>query len=164
MPLELWITNTSPLIALAKAGRLELLTDTTRQVLVPDIVAREVLRGPDDDPARQTLLGGWGVPIAVPVIPPRVQALSLDAGETAVLAAALARPGATVVLDDGSARRKAQRSGFKVIGSLGVVLRARREGRIAAAAPVLHALQDIGLYFDDELIRGALVPFGEAWL
>lgn len=168
---ELWVTDTSPLIALAKIGHLRLLTDTNRLALIPETVRGEVLVGVENDPARQALLTGWGVTIPTPPVPPQVRALRLDAGEESVIAAALVRPGMTnntggyptVVLDDGQARRRAAQLGLTVIGSLGVVLRARHEGRIAAAAPLLHALRDVGLYFLDAPVRAALPALGETW-
>jgi predicted nucleic acid-binding protein len=54
--------------------------------------------------------------------------------------------------------------GVKVIGTLGVVLNARREQRIDSAAIVLRALRDAGMRLDDATIAAALVrSVGEKW-
>ncbi|MGM0578961.1 MAG: DUF3368 domain-containing protein [Myxococcota bacterium] len=45
-----------------------------------------------------------------------------------------------------------------------MVLRAARTGRIPAAAPVVRAIRDAGLYVDDELVRTALAEaLDEEW-
>jgi predicted nucleic acid-binding protein len=51
-----------------------------------------------------------------------------------------------------------------VVGSLGLVLRAAREGLIPAAAPALQALRGSGIHLDDATIREALArTTGESW-
>ena len=65
---ELWVANASPVIALV-AGHLELLSELSNQLILPEAVAAEILAGPPSDPARQTLETGWGlrkVPITIP--------------------------------------------------------------------------------------------------
>ncbi|TMB88174.1 MAG: hypothetical protein E6J45_11680 [Chloroflexi bacterium] len=57
---ETWVVNASPLIVLAKAGRLGLTGDLCSAILLPDAVAHELLAGPADDPARLAVLAGWG--------------------------------------------------------------------------------------------------------
>ncbi|HZP80517.1 MAG TPA: DUF3368 domain-containing protein [Chthonomonadaceae bacterium] len=160
---ERWIVNASPVIVLAKAGHLNLLTDLAAEILLPETVATEILAGNADDPARQTVEAGWGNRMSVAAIPATVQALNLDPGETAVLALALEQGGCTVVLDDGKARVAARSLGLSVIGTLGVVLRAKNEGNIPAAVPILHDLRAVGLYLDEALIQAAMKSIGENW-
>lgn len=160
---ERWIVNASPVIVLAKAGYLNLLTDLAAEVLLPETVATEILSGSADDPARQAVEAGWGNRINIATIPATVQALNLDPGETAVLALALEQGGCTAVLDDGKARAAARSLGLSVIGTLGVVLRAKNEGKILAAVPVLRDLRAIGLYLEEALITAAMKSIGENW-
>ncbi len=56
---EIWVSNASPIITLAKVGRLDLF-DLAEQLLIPDAVAQEILAGPADDPARLALERGLG--------------------------------------------------------------------------------------------------------
>lgn len=82
-------------------------------------------------------------------------------GESEVLALAL-KPGVwRAVVDDLEARRCAQALGARVIGTLGVVLRAKRKGLIPAARPVVDRLRRVGLYVSDELVERALTHLGE---
>ena len=84
-------------------------------------------------------------------------------GETAVLAVALERTPATALLDDAAARTCAKALGIEVMGSLGVVLRAKRNAIIPSAADVLRALRIAGLHLDDDVARSALQGIGETW-
>jgi predicted nucleic acid-binding protein len=156
--------NASPVITLAKAGHLALLTALATEVLLPEAVVAEVLDGPGTDPARQAVEGGWGTRVAVPRVPVSVLEWGLGAGETAVLAVALARGGSTAILDDAVSRRCARTMGIPVMGTLGVVVRAKKQGRIASAAVVMQALRMAGLYVDDALVTTVLRDsVGEAW-
>lgn len=65
------------------------------------------------------------------------------------------------VLDDLQARRCARTLGIPVIGTLGVVLRAKRHGIIGEARPVVARLREVGLYLSDELVERALAHLGE---
>ena len=160
---SVWVVNASPLISLARVGQLALLQAPNRDMHVPDAVAREVLAGPATDPARQALETGFGgTPIST-TIDLRVVEWGLGAGETSVLSYAIAT-GATAVLDDGRARSAARVLGVSVIGTLGVVLQARRTRRIASAAALLRALRDAGMRLDDVTIADALAQsVGEKW-
>jgi predicted nucleic acid-binding protein len=49
------------------------------------------------------------------------------------------------------------------MGTLGIILRARREDRIPAAADILRRLKVVGLYLPEELLPGILAELGEVW-
>lgn len=66
-------------------------------------------------------------------------ASDLGPGESEVLALALERPGATVILDDGTGRRCARLLGIPLMGTLGVLVAAKRRGWVRTLAPVLEA-------------------------
>ena len=78
-----WVVNASPIIALAKVDRLDLLLSSARTLVLPEAVAEEILAGPAGDPARTAVSGGFGG-IPTPVeIPSEVSALGLCRGESA---------------------------------------------------------------------------------
>jgi predicted nucleic acid-binding protein len=160
---ELWVINASPLITLAKAGQLELLQTGNRGLVIPVAVRREVMQGPADDPARRALELGFEAVFDDSPLNPMVLEWGLGAGETAVLSIAKEKGGIAVV-DDRGARMAATVMGIRVIGTLGMVLRAQRMGRIQSAAAVIRALREAGLHLEDGLIREALASTtGESW-
>ena len=160
---ENWIVNASPLIALAKAGCERLLTAASRTVVVPTAVVAEILAGPPGDPARTLLERGWGQVIQPQALPSRVVEWGLGRGESEVLAVALECPGSTAVLDAAAARTAARSLGIPVIGTLGVVVRAKKNQHLPSAAMVLAQLTAEGLYLDDAVIRSVLQQVGETW-
>ena len=54
MPLK-WVVNASPLIVLGRINHLFLLEHLAEEIVVPAGVAKEIARGPEDDPARHGL-------------------------------------------------------------------------------------------------------------
>jgi len=68
----------------------------------------------------------------------------LGPGETEVLALALEVPGAVAILDDGLARQAAKITGIPVIGTLGLLLEAKRSGLVEALEPLLDHLDALG--------------------
>ena len=81
-------------------------------------------------------------------IPAPILEWSLGSGESAVLSLVLDNPGATAVLDDAVGRRCARTLSIPVIGTLAVVLRAKKQGLIPSAAHVVQNLMSSGLYVD----------------
>jgi len=87
----------------------------------------------------------------------------MGSGETAVLSLAQGM-GAIAVVDDRAARTAAGILGIRVIGTLGVILRARLKNRIPSTVDVIMALRLAGLHLSDEVIRAALSrTTGEIW-
>jgi len=159
--LEAAITNASPLIYLGRTESLHLLEICARNVYVPDVVVREIRAGHDEPAARAIDTCVWLEVVSVNVVPAEVEAWNLGPGESAVLAWASANPGARVVIDDREGRRCAAHLGIKAVGTLGLVLAAKRGGVVPAARPVIEALVASGLYLSDEIVDGVLALVGE---
>jgi predicted nucleic acid-binding protein len=158
---EVWVVNASPLILLGKLGRTDLLEKLARQVIVPQAVFREVAAGATGDAAMQVALG-WAAPRVQNdiLVPPPISAWDLGAGESQVLAHCLVG-GHRAVLDDGEARAAAKVHSVLLVGSLGVILRARKAGLIPAARPLIEELIESGSYLSADLVRQALLKVGE---
>lgn len=165
----IWIVNTSPFIGLAKIERLDLLYAPGRDVFLPQAVIGEIRAGAANDAAVRAL-----DPFAMPkleirplprvVVDPRLSAFTLDAGEAAVLTEVLARPGSVAVIDDRPGRAAGKALGVAVTGTIGVLIDARREGRLPAMAPLIHALQAAGIFLPrDADLRALLATWGELW-
>jgi predicted nucleic acid-binding protein len=129
----LWIVNASPVISLAKIGQIPLLDKLADLVVMPDAVAAEILAGPPADPARALITSGWGQRASPALIPDALMEWGLGAGETSVLAMTLERTPATAILDDSSAWTAARAFNIPVIGTLGIVIRAKLHGLVPSA-------------------------------
>jgi uncharacterized protein len=149
------IVNASPLILLSRADCLELLREPPdSEVTVPNVAFQEVLAGESFDPnvAAVRVAAGMWLRVA-PDLPtaPGLDQDRLDAGELAVLSLAIKNPGAIVVLDDRAAREEAIRRNIPLLGTAGILLRAKQQGRIAAVRPALDSVRQAGLYLTDRL-------------
>ena len=142
---ELVISNTSPLFYLHRLGQLEVLQALYQQIVVPEAVRDELHIGRiqgEDTPE----LADYDWIKSRSVLVPEVLTLITDlgAGEAQVLALTLEEPGSLVILDDRFARALAQMRNVRLTGTAGVLLKAKQEGYIAAVAPLLDQMTQMG--------------------
>ena len=65
------------------------------------------------------------------------------------------------VLDDRAARRCAAAHNVPVIGTLGVVLRSKKNRQIESARPLVKELLAVGMFLDDDFVDRVLASIGE---
>lgn len=86
---------------------------------------------------------------------PRHLLATLDPGEAAVIAAALARHASLVAIDELAGRRIARLHGLEVTGSLGLLVRAcRRDARLDFSA-IVERMRAGGIYYSDAILARA---------
>jgi predicted nucleic acid-binding protein len=156
------VVNASPLIYLAHADLFHLLQQAGPALCVPGAVLSEIeRRGPGDPTVKAIRAASW-LHEARPVqLSPRVEAWALGPGETSILSWALAHPGCLAILDDLAGRRCAEFLEIPFMGTLGLVLRAKRAGHIPAARPLVERLREVGMYLSDKVLEPALRLVGE---
>ena len=159
---EAAVVDASPLIYLAHANLIDLLRVASPKILVPMAVSREIRRRGTADPTVQALENTpWLREVESGPDSPRVALWALGPGETSVLSWALAHPGTLAVLDDLAGRRCADALEIPLIGTLGLVLRAKSKGDLPAARPVVESLREAGMYLSDSVLSRALALVGE---
>lgn len=77
--------------------------------------------------------------------------LAVDAGEAEAIALA-SEKGCLLISDDKQARAAAKKLGVKVIGTIGVLVRAKQNGVISAIKPILDEL-DLNSFFINRALR-----------
>ena len=96
-----------------------------------------------------------------PVAEPRQMAHALlDAGERSAIAAALTL-GAAVLVDEKRGRAVAAQLGLHVLGTLGLLVRARDAGLIDKVRPLAEALLHGGYHLGRPLVEHTLEAIGE---
>jgi predicted nucleic acid-binding protein len=157
------IVNTAPLIFLAKIGRLDLLRIGVDIVFVPPAVLSELRVIPDEAMRTvQSVLGTWLIEKAC--TQPGLYALTLqalDPGEAEVVALAIELGTQDIVLDDLDARRFARRSGLQPIGTMGLLLVAKKQGIISAVTPEVEAIKKAGFHASEASVMRILAEAGE---
>ena len=140
------VIDSTCLIALERIDKLPLIPQIFPSILVPPGVQSE-----------------FGTPFNWLTIQPVknikvVEALKtqVDDGEAQAIALALELENVLLILDDKKARRVAQQLGLKVIGTIGVLISAKRQGVIPAIAPLLTALEKVNFRLTPALHYEAL--------
>lgn len=85
----------------------------------------------------------------------------MDTGEAAVIQLALEQNIPLVCIDELKGRRAALAVGLNIVGSLGLIGKAKNLGLIPAARPFIEKAKTSGIYYDDQLIETFLKSLGE---
>jgi predicted nucleic acid-binding protein len=126
------VTNTSPLIALDRIGKIELLPRLFDKIIRPESVRREIEEGLDLGYSGNTIADtDWLKTVEDP--PEMVLRKELGAGETAAIALAVREHADLILLDDLAARLVAEELRLNVMGSLGILLAAHTRGLLDSA-------------------------------
>jgi uncharacterized protein len=160
------VSNASALISLSASGRLGLLLERFPDgVVIPGAVWREVvLEGRGRAGATEVAEASWiRVREASPGTALRLLLAELDDGEAESLALASEIGADLVLLDEREARGVARSMGLTVLGTVGILLWAKRMGRVASLRKELDALQDKGAFrLSASLVERLLREAGEA--
>lgn len=159
---EKLVVDASPLILLGRIDQLDLLTVRGNVVAVPRAVLAELQAGSSRDSIAGIVeAADWARIVDDEPVPSALSAWDLGCGEEQVLAFCIRRSGLEAVLDDSAARRCAASVNVPVIGTVGLVLRAKRYGAIKEVGPLIVDLRSAGLYLTDEQAARALALVGE---
>lgn len=161
MPETVIIADSSPLVGLARIGRLNLLREMAREVLVPPAVWRETTGRPDKPGAVEIFQADWIVVVSVDEQQVNRFLQDVDQGEAEAIALAITRPEGVLLADDQRARRLAEQQGLRVKGTVGLLSEARKLGLLSRLKPELDALRTCGLFIHPDLIASALKDTGE---
>ena len=128
---------------------------------MPEPVFDEVMSGGYTDQAARVISDAtWLEKRPSPSIPESVASWEIGKGESSVIAMALHEPGARVVIDDLNGRKCALAHELDVVGTLGVVIAAHRQGRIDDPRAVLSELRTAGMWLSDAVLARVLRTAG----
>lgn len=157
------VVNTGPLIALVAAvGDLRVLQHLYRRVIVPQEVCREIMAaGNDGFAAQQFSVASWLERLEFPLQINLHLSNSLDKGEASVIQAALDLGIDMVCIDEAVGRRIARLNGLQITGSLGVLIRAKRELGGISITDAIASMRSKGIWLSDQLASLAVKEAGE---
>jgi len=157
-----WVVNASPIIALASIKKVSFLIELCDELLIPKGVAEEIDRGPEDDSAKIWLQKyGEAYVKDVGSIDAVIRAWDLGQGETEVINWAFTNPDWIPVLDDKAARNCVYSLDQHVLGTIGIIIMAKKEQKIEAVNPLLKQLDQIGFRIGRDLFDAAVDLAGE---
>jgi hypothetical protein len=160
------VSDTSVLNYLARLGQFSLLREQFGDLLVPRAVLTEldkVPHLPGADCVRQALAEGW-METASPKNDAMVALLreELGLGESEAIVLAVERSAQRILMDESDGRRRAAALGIPVVGTVGVLLKAKFDGTIPELAPVLDRLvRQLGFRLHASILAKVLEAAGE---
>lgn len=138
------IPDTSCLILLRKIGALNLLDQLYDEVLITETVLRE-----------------FKEPVSIPYKLAKIEntdffkllSLQLDPGEASVICMASDQQDFLMILDDLKGRKVANTLGLNFTGTLGVLVKAKRNGLIEKLEPYVERLLQVGIRISSQVLN-----------
>jgi len=154
------VADSSALIALATCEGLDLLLALYDDIKVPEAVYTEIItpKKPQSD-----VLGSFLSGHVVKVDTTRwvLTAGGLGRGEIEAMALYKQLSADALLIDDHRARLIAEHNQINCIGTLGLLLIAKQDGRIDHVAPYVQKLRYSSIHYGDELLNRVLQLAGE---
>ena len=157
--IERIVTNTSPLLALTKMQILDTIGKLPFDFVCPAEVETEILIGANY--GYEAKIPAWLNVLSMNSALSPLAVASLDVGEAAVIQLALEQNIKLVCIDERTGRHAALAVGLKVVGSLGLLGKAKTLGLIDEAKPFIEKAKIAGIYYDENLIENFLLSLGE---
>ncbi len=152
------IADSSALIALSTVGKLEILEMLFGQVYVPRAVYDEVSKaGKPESKSLSIYCANRVVDVGLDL----QMNVTLGLGESEAMALYKEKNADFLLCDDKKAKKFAQNFGIRVIGSLGVLLKAKEKKLISEVAPLIDKLKKSQVFIDDKTCELILEIAGE---
>lgn len=158
------VADSSVLISLSAINQLELLRKRFSEVAIPRAVREEVvIEGKGQPGTQEVQSSNW---IRVQDVKDRsfVRLLEaeLDRGESEAIALARELKADLVLLDEKDARLRGKRVGLRILGTIGILIWAKKAGHISSLQAQLNALRDEAKFrISTELYEQALKSVSE---
>lgn len=154
------VADTSALVALAACDSLWLLDRLFQEVRVPQAVFRECAVPAKPEAERlQAYLHDRVVEVDLEQF--IIAVAGLGQGELEAMALYKHLQADRLLVDDQRARKVARLNGIEIVGSLGVLLRAKESGLVREISPILAVIQASGVHYGKDLVAEALRLAGE---
>lgn len=157
------IVNTTPLIALCHVGQLNLLKKMYGEIMIPHAVYRELSEKQESVCKKQVDASlDW---IHVEEIENQMAKsmfkTQLHDGEVEVMILAKERDADIVIIDDANAKKHAKYLKLPVTGTLGVLIKAKKQGYISELKPIIQEMVNKNIYISEKLMQLCLEMVNE---
>jgi len=152
------VINTGPILSLVSAlGDLNVLNELYDKVIIPFEVCNEIKQGGKKGFAVQEFeQATWLLKQQHKINIPPFLASSLDIGKASVIETALQTNISTVCIDEAVGRRIARLHQLKLMGSIGILIKAKNTGYPIDMKNALERMKTQGIWLSESVIRFAL--------
>ena len=156
------VSDTTPLISLMKADRLELMEPLFQEVLIPEAVFAELTSNPKHQQEAEQIRTSSFIRVvtvkeqkAVGILQ---RASGLDLGESEAIIYADDAKADVLLMDEAKGRQVAKAMGLQIMGTIGVLLFAYEENLISGpdVEAALNRMKEESIHIGDDLIRYAM--------
>ena len=158
------VSNSTPLIGLASVQRLDLLQQLLGDIHIPQAVYDEVVTaGHQHGLAKQAVAAARWIKVGHIKDRLAVEILldELDAGEAETIVMAREMGADLVLMDEKKGRRRLAQLGLTKIGTVGILLRAKRADLLQTIRPDLERLREQGFTLSQGVMDAVLDQAGE---
>lgn len=153
------ISNSTPIILLQKIGQLDLLRQLYSKICIANAVYQEVII----DGAEKTGQGDfiskydWIEIAEIKNIEAKTMfTTSLHDGEVETMILSMEKSADLCIIDDLLARKYAKRFNLNIIGTLGLLVTAKKRGFVKEVKPLINQLIEAGMFVGDDLYNAVI--------
>jgi len=150
------VSDSSPLIALAIIGKLNLLEKLYEEIVVPFAVYKEVTEKEKPFSKELRLFLSNRTKQIANRLAVEVLISDIGIGESESIVLALEEKPDLVLIDDLKARKFAKMYGLEIIGTMGILLKAKKKGLITEIKPLITELLSNGIRIGNRIIEMTL--------
>ncbi|MEN8157765.1 MAG: DUF3368 domain-containing protein [Bacteroidota bacterium] len=155
------VSNTTPLISLLKLSRLDILKDLYGVIFIPTAVFQEIEAGKSKKYYKDLSEIEWINIVGIQDKQAVKYFLDLDSGEAEAIVLATEINADLIVLDEKLGRFHAKHADLKVTGTMGLLIKAKKQGLIKELKPLLQELVNKDVWISEKLIEEILNQAGE---
>ncbi len=156
------IINTSPWIALSLCKQTSILNKLYKEVYMPSTVKKEILAGGNKGIGVSELKESTWLIIEKPKDIDKINLLyELERGEAEVIVLAIEKNIKNVLIDEKIARQQAKILNLDIIGTLGLLLKAKKKNIIKKIKPLIYSIVEGGYWIKDDIIKEIIKEAGE---
>lgn len=158
------VSNSGPLIALARIEKTRLLSRLYGDIIIPSAVQKELVKPDTKRAGTETFANAEWLHVESVSEQMAVGLLreNLDVGESEAIVLALEHEADLLLMDEAPGRRVADARGLTLSGTLGTLLLAKEEDLIDEVTPVLNRLSSTGFRISEALYQYVREQAGEA--
>lgn len=155
------VSNTTPIISLLKIGKLSILKELYNEIYVPKEVYNELEKGKNKEYYKDLSKIDWIKIREIMDEKPLSYFLDLDKGEAETIVLANEIEADLTIIDETLGRFQAKNANLKITGTLGILLKAKKDGHIQEIKPLLFELKEKGIWLSEQLIDKTLTLANE---
>ena len=157
------VSDTSVFSNFIHLDRLDLLAKLFGEIYIPPAVSLEVLELSKQDINISSFQEAKWIKVQQPQNNAEVEILldTLDQGEAESIVLAVELEADFLLVDELLGRKEAKKQGLSIIGTLGILLKAKKEGYVSVLKPLIDTLVEKGFWIHQSLYQKILSMAGE---